>query len=473
MTPIQPVDTSNAVVIGNGTPQSVTIAALQAALAQGGSIRLNPGPIGVTLAVQSPLQVSADTVLDGQGLVTFDGGGGTQVFRMAFNVDFTIQNLTVQNGRSPDRGGAVQGNQGRFAAINCQFQTCTTTSPGPDIGGGAIYVSNAREVILGQCTFSNCQGSNGGAVGTLGCDLVVVNCTFQNNRAFGTGGGADQGPTGQGGIGGAIYIDGVHQFGTQNRLVVAGSTFTNNQATNHGGAIFDFNYPGTGSTATIDRCLFMGNLVTDVNGIALGGAVYIQNGTTTITGTTFASNRTIRQGGGLRLFAEGPALIENCTFTDNRATSTTSGLGGAMTLSDGPITLNSLTIADNQSGLFSAGIFAATSAQVTARNVLLVNNMAQDPFNGHGTNRTLLDGGGCIQFPMTRINGQMEVPITPGTNWADPLLQPLGQNGGPTPTRALPANSPALDIGTPNGAPPTDQRGSPRNGPPDVGAFER
>jgi hypothetical protein len=63
----------------------------------------------------------------------------------------------------------------------------------------------------------------------------------------------------------------------------------------------------------------------------------------------------------------------------------------------------------------------------------------------------------------------------------DPLLGPLGNNGGPTQTQALLKGSPAIDAGNPNGcidfaviAVTTDQRGFPRpvNGRCDIGAYE-
>ena len=63
----------------------------------------------------------------------------------------------------------------------------------------------------------------------------------------------------------------------------------------------------------------------------------------------------------------------------------------------------------------------------------------------------------------------------------DPLLGPLQDNGGPTQTQALLADSPAIDAGDPSGctddlgaALTTDQRGFPRpvNGLCDMGAFE-
>jgi hypothetical protein len=48
----------------------------------------------------------------------------------------------------------------------------------------------------------------------------------------------------------------------------------------------------------------------------------------------------------------------------------------------------------------------------------------------------------------------------------DPLLDPLGDNGGPTPTHALLAGSPALNAGAP------DQRGVVRSGGVNIGAYQ-
>jgi hypothetical protein len=65
---------------------------------------------------------------------------------------------------------------------------------------------------------------------------------------------------------------------------------------------------------------------------------------------------------------------------------------------------------------------------------------------------------------------------------AGPLLRPLGDYGGPTPTHSLQPASPAIDAANPNapGSGPTtcaqeDQRGVTRPQGPvcDIGAFER
>ena len=54
----------------------------------------------------------------------------------------------------------------------------------------------------------------------------------------------------------------------------------------------------------------------------------------------------------------------------------------------------------------------------------------------------------------------------------DPLLGPLQNNGGRTFTHALLNGSPAINAGDNNGSDPYDQRGAPRVGTNDIGAFE-
>jgi hypothetical protein len=55
-------------------------------------------------------------------------------------------------------------------------------------------------------------------------------------------------------------------------------------------------------------------------------------------------------------------------------------------------------------------------------------------------------------------------------DFADPLLQPLADNGGFSMTFALGPGSPAIDRAV--DCPATDQRGQPRTSPCDTGAYE-
>ncbi|MCP4365312.1 MAG: hypothetical protein GY800_08475 [Planctomycetes bacterium] len=91
------------------------------------------------------------------------------------------------------------------------------------------------------------------------------------------------------------------------------------------------------------------------------------------------------------------------------------------------------------------------------------------------TSEADVDGGGNLQFPGERFN-QSGTPadgkVTPTVIIADPLLENLADNGGPTMTMALQSGSPAIDAGSGSYCPSTDQRGLARDGVCDIGAFE-
>src|SRR6266496_3165268 len=66
-----PFDITTPLVMGLGTPASCTEATLDAALAAGGNIVFDCGPSPVTITVSGQKTVTANTGLDGGGLVTF------------------------------------------------------------------------------------------------------------------------------------------------------------------------------------------------------------------------------------------------------------------------------------------------------------------------------------------------------------------------------------------------------------------
>jgi hypothetical protein len=89
-----------------------------------------------------------------------------------------------------------------------------------------------------------------------------------------------------------------------------------------------------------------------------------------------------------------------------------------------------------------------------------------------GANNLIGDGTGS---GFTNVEGNQVGNVTPYTAPIDPLLGPLGDNGGSTPTHALLDGSPAIDAGTSEGCPATDQRGvaRPQGSACDIGSFER
>jgi hypothetical protein len=197
-------------------------------------------------------------------------------------------------------------------------------------------------------------------------------------------------------------------------------------------------------------------------GAGLGGAIFNEGGTVTITNSTLSGN--LAQGGRAGAGESGAGNGQ--------------GLGGAIFNHNGSLTLRNSTISGNTAaqggrGVYNAGDNSDQKATAVIDNTIIgqadtiVSDFVGRSSNG-GTSRT--SGRGNLIRTQTGFNGTI-------TSTADPLLAPLGNRGGPTPTLGLRPGSPALDAGSnaliPGGV-TTDQRGFPRisNGTVDIGAFE-
>jgi hypothetical protein len=498
---VAPVDTTSPHhVIPNGTNAQM-IAALQAALeahTTGGIITFaTTTPVTLTLsqAFYIPYATVLDTtprpiVVDGKGLVTLDGNNATRILQKGYRIDLTVQNLAFVNGRVgadaaddlPAESGAavnVEDWDGRLTAIDCTFTNCVCTEDGPDRGGGAIRAAGQRHVVIAGCTFTGCSGSNGGAVNTLGSQLTVVDCTFTGNSAHGSGGGADAGPGGQGGIGGAIYTDGVNLNADAPRSVLSRCTFRNNTAGDHAGAVFNYTIPGTGSVSVVSRCTFDNNSVPEPGTFYVGssGALYTQGADTSIVDSTFSGNSAPLGGGAVSFHTDRTSRVANCTFSGNRvrydAAAHTGSVGGAVAMYNAtPFYFSHCTFAGNRAGN-GAAIFNGTG--VRFKSCAFADNLGAVEWNGHTVWATAIDGGGNVQWPRIKdVWGTNDTPATATVVWADPLLGPLQDNGGPTWTRRPANGSPARDAGSASEYPPTDQRGQPRplGAGPDAGSVE-
>jgi predicted outer membrane repeat protein len=458
-------------VLGNGTPGSVTAGAIQAALDAGGHVTFDIGAAPATIVLDAELVASREVVLDGGGLVTLSGGGAHRVLRITNpqNATYTVrlQNLGIADGSTPAASGAgVYKPSGgpwqavSLVAVQCVFRDNTAIAVDQDGGGGAVYAVGMDEVLFQDCVFENNRGANGGAVYSLGSRVVtVVDSLFLDNRATGTGGNP-----GNGGNGGALGVD-----GAERQVTLCGVDLVTNRANAFGAGFFSVMYD-TESSTSFNACNFEGNLNPTPN--AFAGGAYIQGGSFAIHNTTFAFNEA--QGvGGVFLGPGASGEIVNSTFHGNVART---GLGGALFVStDESVSLVHATFEGNLApgaGGFAAGIQVDAVNSVTMKNSLLVDNVGGNLFNPWNIRNLVGDGGGNMQWPAERPNGQPEQPATATVVWDDPLLEPLGAHGGPTSTMPLSTTSPALDAGVAAGAPPADQRGVARTPPPDVGAFE-
>jgi hypothetical protein len=444
--PAMPVDTSKpTTVVGAGTPASCTEAALDAAVAKGGIVTFDCGPAPTTITVTKEVPVATDTTIDGGHLVTLSGGKTTRILHItsAWNVAtplLTVQNLAFTDGYTTDvmnttstreGGAAIFEDGGSLTVIDCTFTNNQCATSGQDVSGGAINGQGVGTLIVTGSTFTGNVGSNGGAIGTQDENVTVVNSTFVDNSATGTGGNP-----GNGGDGGAMSYDGAMVSWT-----MCGDTFSKNKGIASGGAIFRVAY--NDEAVNVDRCVFDGNSVDPMTGNA--GGLYLEYATITMTNTTI-SNNSAHFGGGIWFGHNAIAKVTNDTIADNAAT-----MGGGVWFAGGITgTLLNVTVADNAGNGMAGG-----DTGVTLQNVLVADNKAGSLEGEVSCDHTHGGAGANMEYP-----GDSSSPCTSSVLVADPMLGPLQDNGGPTQTMAPASGSPAIGKGT--GCPSTDQRGQPR-----------
>lgn len=452
-------------MVGDGSAASCTEQALHDAVdavnaADGGTVTFDCGGEH-TIELSRSVFFTAAAVLDGSGEITLSGGGEVRVIELDHYVDFVIQRITIRDGFVPagadneSGAGLLHPWFGTLKAIDVVFDDNHSASEDHDVGGGAIYAGGLTEAVLSGCTFTNNSGSTGGGVLSRSTNLRVVDTSFTNNSA------TTYADSGQYGNGGGLYIDRMW-LDDPIDFVICGATFRDNHAKVHGSAFFSYNLEGTG--ARFERCTFEGN---DMEGSPGGGTgtVYHEGVPLTLVGSTFANNSTGAHAGGLFLGGGTDATVENCTFVGN----TTPGNAGALWAGNGAVTVTSSTFAENHAD-YGPVFFKGQSGILELSNVLLANNTTDNQYSALACHETFDDGGGNVQWPDKKNNGNADTPCTAGIVFADPELLPLADNGGPTRTMALTADSPAIDVS--QACPPEDQRGMPRAGDCDSGAYE-
>jgi hypothetical protein len=216
---------------------------------------------------------------------------------------------------------------------------------------------------------------------------------------------------------------------------------------------------GAGQTAEIDNLTITGG-----KGVFGGGIE--SNGHLTLKGATLTGN-TASYGGGIS--SGGPLTMINDTVTGNSAAN---GGGGIYVAANTLATITNSTVANNMLtgvGAVGGGIAVNAGAALNLLNAIVYNPNSGDPVHPDvfgSVNQTEGSLFGSNPTIFTNLVGNQF-----NTN---PLLGPLQDNGGPTPTMALLAGSPAIGAGTAAGAPAVDQRGYIRPGGAgfSIGAYE-
>jgi hypothetical protein len=182
----------------------------------------------------------------------------------------------------------------------------------------------------------------------------------------------------------------------------------------------------------------------------------------------------------------GTATLVNCTLTNNTAQGGSApagnggalgqGLGGGVFNLDGSVTLTNDTVSGNHASYAGQAVYnlaygndidtgAPAGASLVLNNNILANtggsfitDLVSTVQNANAADAATVSGSHNL---VMRSAGT----INPGviTQTADPMLGPLQNNGGLTPTMKPQTGSPALGGGDHSAAPGTDQRGVPRH----------
>jgi hypothetical protein len=305
-------------------------------------------------------------------------------------------------------------------------------------------VFNGATVTLTSCTLSDnsvstnakAQSAEGGGVDNTGT-AILTNCTISDNSASNH---QQRVSTALGGDGGGVFNAGT---ATLTNCTISDNAANNDATTgvNKGGGV------DNAGTVTLTNCTISGNSA--VNNDAwyayeYGGGVFT-GGQATLTNCTITGNSAVNhlgnkvdvKGGGV--FLGGKATLTNCTISGNSVVNNS-------------VYYHNVT---NGSGMYNVGTYY--HGPMTLVNTIVAGNTT----------------GGLVVGGVGDVIGNLAAGSSNNLIGGNPLLAPLGENGGPTQTMALLPGGPAIDAVT-SGAniPLTDERGLSRDGNTDIGAFE-
>jgi hypothetical protein len=359
-----------------------------------------PGGSTITLGSTLP-DIASDMSVSGPGAsqLTISGNDAEQVLIVSQGATASISGLSIADGLCDSACGSQGG-----GVLN----EGTLTLDGVNVTDNTASASGG----------TNAFPEGGGIENNSGATLTITDSSVSDNTASASGATNQNGPR-AGGImnRGTLTLSRSTMNGNAAAADAMGGAF----ASANGGAITNF------AMLTVRRSTVSGNSATGTGGVTANGgdAGAIGNANSPSVDVT----------------------IDRSTLSMNVASGNVGGLavpGGTATVTGSTLSHNSAPVNAN------ATVFANT----TFENTIVANPL------GGGEN---CGGGG------TSAGHNLEDGSAPGTCGftratdlhADPLLDVLADNGGPTVTRALLTGSPAIDAGKSLGA-NTDQRGEPR-----------
>jgi hypothetical protein len=401
-----------------------------------GTITLTQGIIDLSVLGTHHIN---DLSLTGPGadVLTIDGNGDRVFAHGDYQLGLgtlSISDVTIANGNYTHGLASCIDSSGVVALTRAVVTGCEASGGGPLTFGGAV---SAGYLEMSYSTISNSHSSAAGdnvAIGGgayVSSDATLVESTISGNTVVAETPGDG---TFYLSAGGGLYVRGALTM--QRSAVAHNAVYVPSFNYGWGGGIF------VRADTEIEASTFDNNFAT------LGGGLYKavfshygDPGTTlTIGNSTFWYNFASMGAG---VASARPATIASSTLTNNLASF---GAGGAWIKADADLTLQSSIVARNRTGDY-LGLYC---------DLLASGGVV-------GSNNLVIVAGETTALPVDTIT-------------ADPMLAPLADNGGPTPTVLFYQGSPALDAGANPAAFAYDQRGAGFDravgAAPDIGAIE-
>ena len=441
------------------------------------------------------LDLINSVIINGPGAneLTIDAQGNSRIFDVDSVDEVVFNGMTLTGGVSSVRGGAINAvSVGDITIANSKISGNSS-----EFNGGGVYAasSGSGTLKISRTEISGNTSDYGGGVNS-NVPTTVTESTISGNSVTGRGGGIF------GRFGGTVTVHGSTISGNSAAASYGGGIYSNGAVTVHGSTISG-NSAGTsgGGILSPNNVTVHGSTISGNYAASTGGGIYGSRAVT-VHGSTISGNSASVYGGGIR--ANYDVTIQGSTISGNSA----SAGGGVFSYED--VTIQDSTISGNSATFMGGGIFATYSVTVhgstitqnsssqagglivsaafgtpeslTIDSSIIAGNAGSSPdimvpvdpsFNLQVTSSLIGDNTGTTlseaQPPTADGNGNF---IGTSANPIDPLLGPLGHNGGPFMTHSLLPGSPAINNGSSTEL--TDQRGAGRDdgGGVDMGAFE-
>jgi predicted outer membrane repeat protein len=242
-------------------------------------------------------------------------------------------------------------------------------------------------------------------------------------------------------------------------VTISGLTLTGGSRDDGGAIVSGSNFGPT--DMTLSRVTISGNTAASE-----GGGIYAYSddgvGSLIVEDSTISDNRAVGDDGGGVFGLNTEVSIRNSTISGNTAGDD----GGGVWASGGPFEVRNSTVTGNHAADETGGVHEANIPESELRGSIIAGNTApdfDDISNGPWlASFNLIEDREAVIFNKAGTNNVFGV---------DPRLKPLKNNGGPTNTHAF-KKSPAKNKVPKSESEKKDQRGAPRKGKGDIGAYE-